>query len=78
MRPHHYTILGVILGVIIIFIALRLFAAAARETGEGSCLTGCCLFELGNSLMEMGCGLIGCGGLLACGVTAAIVIRHVR
>lgn len=75
MRPHHYGIIGAIVGIIIIFIALRIFAAGAREAGQGSCLTGCCMFELGNSLMDLGCSLVGCGGVLACGAVAAIAIR---
>jgi hypothetical protein len=65
MGARHTTILGVLIGVIIILVALRLLGAAFRETGRGDCLTGCCLFELGNSLIDLGCGLIGCGGALA-------------
>ena len=76
MRATHITIIGAILGIIIILIALRLFAAAAREAGQGSCLTGCCLFEIGESLLDIGCGLIGCGGALATIVIAILALKR--
>ena len=75
MQTRHVTIIGVIIGAFIILVALRLIAAAAREAGQGSCLTGCCLFEIGESLLDMGCGLIGCGGVLAAGCVAAFLLR---
>jgi hypothetical protein len=78
VRPHHYGIIGAIVGIVIIFIALRIFAAGAREAGQGSCLTGCCMFDLGNSLMDLGCSLVGCGGVLACGAMAAFAVHLIH
>ena len=76
MQTRHITIIGAIIGIIIILVALRIMAAAAREAGQGSCLTGCCLFEIGESLLDMGCGLVGCGGLMAAGIVAVLVLRR--
>ncbi len=60
----HTTILAVLVGLFVIWLALMVIRAAFRQTGQGDCLTGCCLFELGNMLLDTGCGLVGCGGLL--------------
>ena len=76
MQSRHVTIIGVLLGLIILYIALRLIFAGAREAGQGSCLTGCCLFELGESLMDLGCGLIGCGGALATFVITILALKR--
>lgn len=65
MAYRHTTILGILAGIVVIFFALLILRAAMRSFGQGDCLTGCCLFELGDSILDMGCGLVGCGGVLA-------------
>ena len=66
-------------GLITIFVLLILIGIMARRAGEGGCggvAAGCCLFELGESLMDMGCGLIGCGGALATIVISVLALRR--
>ena len=65
MRHHYTNPLFFVVGLVIIFFALIVFRAALRNMGRGDCLTGCCLWELSDSLMDIGCGLIGCGGAMA-------------
>ena len=57
-------LVGAVVGLIVIFFALLILRAAVKQFGQGSCLTGCCLWELSESLLDLGCGLIGCGGVL--------------
>ncbi len=65
MYQRHVTIIGLVVGLIVIFFGLMVLRVAFRSAGEGSCATGCCLWELGNSIVDLGCGLIGCGATLA-------------
>jgi hypothetical protein len=61
---HGFSPIALLLGLAIIFIALMVFRAAIREGTQGSCLAGCCMWELADSLMDLGCGLIGCSGAI--------------
>ena len=61
---HQTTVLSVIIGIIVLFIAFAVLRAALRAFGQGDCLTGCCMFELGESLMDFGCGSLGCSSLV--------------
>ena len=69
---HQFNPLAIILGIVIIFFALIVFRAAVRNFGEGSCLTGCCMWELGESLMDIGCGLISCSTMIGAGLLGAL------
>ncbi len=62
---HPVHLLALLVGLVVIFFGLIVLRAAMRQFGQGSCLTGCCLWELADSILELGCGLVGCGGLLA-------------
>ena len=61
---HGVNPLAFLLGLAIIFIGLLVFRAAIRNMGEGNCLMGCCLWEMADSILDLGCGLIGCGAAL--------------
>lgn len=54
-----------LVGIVVIFVGLLVLRAAVKNMGEGSCLTGCCMWELGESIMDLGCGLVGCAGMAA-------------
>lgn len=58
-----------LIGLIVVIFGLLILRAALREAGEGSCLSACCLWEMGDSIMDLGCGLMGCGGV----VTLALI-----
>ncbi len=65
MRSHYTNPLVFLVGLFIIFLALLVFRAAVRQFGQGDCLLGCCLWEMADSILDLGCGLIGCGSVLA-------------
>ena len=62
MGRHQTTVIGVLAGLVILFLGLIVLRAAFRQFGQGDCLVGCCLWELADSIIELGCGLIGCSG----------------
>ena len=65
MRANHTTVVGVLVGLVVIFVGLLVLRAAVRQFGQGDCLMGCCLWELADSILDLGCGLIGCGSIFA-------------
>ena len=69
---HAFHPLAFVLGIFVIFIGLLVLRAAVRNFGEGSCLTGCCMWELGESILDIGCGMLSCGSVLGLGVLGLI------
>ena len=67
-------IVGVAIGLVLIFLALQGLRAAFRAFGQDSCLAGCCLFEISDWLLELGCSLAGCGGVL-CLAALPVMLR---
>src|SRR5438132_13483983 len=62
---HRVNPLTFLVGLAVLFFGLLVLRAAFRQFGQGSCLTGCCLWELADSIIDLGCGMIGCGGVFA-------------
>jgi hypothetical protein len=56
----HVNPIAVLVGLVVIFVGLIVLRAAFRQFGEGNPLAGCCMWELADSIIDLGCGLIGC------------------